>query len=204
MKFSNIIVFFAIIATTVSASAVPPLRLTNFANVVNEGYVEVWKNGRWGSVCVNQQVPWIPHAAMVVCRQLGLAGVRSAVVNTGYSQVPLPNYGALSCSYGTEPNVLAPSCNRADQVQYTTCNEDHFGYLYVSCLKSFASQKEEVEAESILNGNYSSQNVIMGSSLVGVAILVAAFIVRKRRAAAANVVNKAIPLAENDQMKETI
>eukprot|EP00298_Acanthocystis_sp_HF-20_P011862 c19608_g1_i4.p1 GENE.c19608_g1_i4~~c19608_g1_i4.p1 ORF type:complete len:202 (+),score=70.77 c19608_g1_i4:68-673(+) len=201
MKFSNIIVFFAIIATTVSASAVPPLRLTNFANVVNEGYVEVWKNGRWGSVCVNQQVPWIPHAAMVVCRQLGLGGFRSAGWSAGYSQVPLPNYGDLSCETGNEANVLA--CRRAEEAAYTTCNGPNYGYLYVTCVKSFAGQKEEVEAESILNGNYSSQNVIMGSSLVGAAILVTAFIVRKRRAAA-NVVNKGIPLAENDQMKETI
>ena len=47
------------------------VRLFKGSNM-NEGIVEVCKNGLWGSICYDPDDPWGAPESRVICRQLGL------------------------------------------------------------------------------------------------------------------------------------
>ncbi|EDV29084.1 uncharacterized protein TRIADDRAFT_19518, partial [Trichoplax adhaerens] len=58
------------------------VRLTN-THLRNQGTVEVYVNGRWGTVCDKN---WNMHNAMVVCRQLGFSKAQAATCCNKFGQ----------------------------------------------------------------------------------------------------------------------
>ena len=49
----------------------------------NYGRVEIYHNGRWGTVCDDH---WTMNEANVVCRQLGYPGARQALRSAAYGE----------------------------------------------------------------------------------------------------------------------
>ena len=68
----------------------------------NEGRVEVYYNGRWGTVCTNNG--WNDKYASLVCVQLGFASGESADFGYGYGTVLLD---IVMCSIN---NTFPASC----------------------------------------------------------------------------------------------
>ena len=68
----------------------------------NEGRVEVYHNGAWGTVCDDR---WDINDATVVCRQLGYSGATSALdeAHFGAGSGPI-HYDQVACT-GTETRL---------------------------------------------------------------------------------------------------
>ena len=68
------------------------------------GYLEVWREGRWGAMCVDGGGDWDKSSADVVCRHLGYSSsLQHDLGNTSYAAVPhsvLTLTDGLSCSQG--------------------------------------------------------------------------------------------------------
>ena len=60
----------------------PAVRLMGGSNS-NEGRVEVFANGTWGTVCDNS---WGLNDAMVICRELGFVGAWEAVTQAAFGR----------------------------------------------------------------------------------------------------------------------
>ncbi|KAK5856246.1 hypothetical protein PBY51_007854 [Eleginops maclovinus] len=70
-----------------------------FGGGVSEGRVEIYHNGKWGTVCDDS---WDMAEAQVVCRQLHFPGAKSVVIGKNYGKVSGPIWlDDLSCT-GTE------------------------------------------------------------------------------------------------------
>ncbi len=83
-------------------------------NVASEGRVEVYHNGRWGTVCDDF---WDADDAMVVCRQLGyIYGIPSSRIAFGQGQGPVWLYD-VRCT-GSESNLLNCQHNRYRYYHY--------------------------------------------------------------------------------------
>eukprot|EP00298_Acanthocystis_sp_HF-20_P011863 c19608_g2_i1.p1 GENE.c19608_g2_i1~~c19608_g2_i1.p1 ORF type:complete len:332 (+),score=117.75 c19608_g2_i1:42-1037(+) len=145
------------------------LRLVNQNGAVaqNEGWVEVFYDHRWGSFCVNRNSDsWTSNAAAVVCRQLGIPGPSSGLVNTGYSGISVTTYADLSCISGTETSVefcgrlVAPRSN-----VYNTCNRGNYGYLYVRCGNPTPSRQPVLPSPSAAPSPAASQPPVLPSAL---------------------------------------
>ena len=69
----------------------------------NKGRVEVYHNGKWGTVCDDQ---WDMNDAKVVCRQLGFSGVLQAhrTATFGRGKGPI-HFDELRCD-GTEERLI--------------------------------------------------------------------------------------------------
>lgn len=59
-----------------------PIRLVG-GGLDNYGRVEIYHNGRWGTVCDDH---WTMNEANVVCRQLGYPGARQALRSAAYGE----------------------------------------------------------------------------------------------------------------------
>ncbi|XP_030631021.1 neurotrypsin [Chanos chanos] len=102
----------------------PPLRLVGGEEDF-EGRVEVFRDGRWGTVCDDQ---WDNMDAEVVCRQLGLGGVPKAWSWAHFGQGMGPILlDAVQCS-GNELSL--EECPHSDWEQH---NCDHMEDAGVSC-----------------------------------------------------------------------
>ncbi|XP_069558966.1 galectin-3-binding protein A-like [Brachyistius frenatus] len=74
------------------------------SNSIHEGRVEVYHDGRWGTVCDDN---WDMTEAQVVCRQLSFPGAKSVVTGKDYGQAPVPIWlDEINCK-GTESHLVA-------------------------------------------------------------------------------------------------
>ncbi|NWX96103.1 NETR protein, partial [Nothoprocta ornata] len=90
-----------------------------------EGRVEVYHNGKWGTICDDQ---WDDRDAEVVCRQLGLSGNPKALSWAHYGQGSGPILlDEVECS-GNELSL--DQCKKSDWGQQ---NCDHIEDAGVSC-----------------------------------------------------------------------
>ncbi|NXC47959.1 NETR protein, partial [Penelope pileata] len=90
-----------------------------------EGRVEVYHDGKWGTICDDQ---WDDHDAEVVCRQLGLSGNPKALSWAHYGQGSGPILlDEVECS-GNELSL--DQCKKSDWGQQ---NCDHIEDAGVSC-----------------------------------------------------------------------
>ncbi|XP_041853424.1 galectin-3-binding protein A-like [Melanotaenia boesemani] len=70
---------------------------------VSEGRVEVYHDGKWGTVCDDE---WDINEAQVVCRQLNFPGAKSVVFGKDYGQAPGPIWlDDIACK-GTETQLV--------------------------------------------------------------------------------------------------
>ncbi|XP_017280938.1 galectin-3-binding protein B [Kryptolebias marmoratus] len=75
---------------------------------VSEGRVEVYHDGKWGTVCDDK---WDVTEAQVVCRQLNFPGAKSVVVGKDYGQAPGPIWlDEIKCT-GTEKQLVSCKFN---------------------------------------------------------------------------------------------
>ena len=89
------------------------------------GYVQVWRGGRWGAMCVARPGDWSKSSADVVCRHLGYSdSLQHSLGDTPYAAVPssvLTVTDGLSCSQGEGLGSLS-QC----QLSFSqTCHRDN-------------------------------------------------------------------------------
>lgn len=78
------------------------LRLSGSTDA-SEGRVEVYHEGRWGTVCDDN---WDMAEAQVVCRQLNFPGAKSVLIGRQYEQAPGPIWlDDINCK-GTEKHLV--------------------------------------------------------------------------------------------------
>ncbi|XP_042360679.1 galectin-3-binding protein A-like [Plectropomus leopardus] len=74
-----------------------------FGGSVSEGRVEVYHDGKWGTVCDDG---WDMAEAQVVCRQLRFPGAKSVLIGRTYGKAPGPIWlDDLTCE-GTEKHLI--------------------------------------------------------------------------------------------------
>ena len=95
----------------------------------NEGRVEVYYNGEWGTVCDDG---WDDTDAGVVCRQLGFGSSGTAIGSAGFGQGSgLAWLGGVTC-FGNESNIL--NCGRLSINITRSCS--HSKDAGVNCSRS--------------------------------------------------------------------
>ena len=93
----------------------------------NEGIVEVYYNGRWGSVCY---YGWDEHDANVVCKQLGFKSAELAYFGTTTTAyILLEN---LTCS---KNDTILANCGHYGVGIKAECNK--YSYNTVAAVKCF-------------------------------------------------------------------
>ncbi|KAM3597303.1 uncharacterized protein V6R79_002794 [Siganus canaliculatus] len=118
------------------------LRLTG-SQSVSEGRVEIYHNGKWGTVCDDG---WDMAEAQVVCRQLRFPGAKSVVTGKDYGQVSGPiwlddikcngtethlstcdfkNWGVSDCSHKEDVGVICETHNSNMTIVDSTHSLDH-------------------------------------------------------------------------------
>jgi hypothetical protein len=124
-----------VICPTYSVNVTRPVRLMINSSVsTNEGRVEIYNNGKWGTICDNQ---WSYADALVVCRMLGFrSAVRAyerAYFGHGTGKIWLDN---VQCA-GTEAmltdcfsnNFTAVTCTHAQDAGVACTNYTQSDYL---------------------------------------------------------------------------
>ena len=104
-------------------------------NSYDEGRVEIYYNGEWGTVCSNG---WDDTDASVVCKQLGFGSSGTAILNVhafgpGTGRVFLSN---VSC---TNNDTTLSSCGHIG-VGIVTCGCNHYKDAGVTCNSMFVSK----------------------------------------------------------------
>ena len=102
----------------------------------NEGFVEIYHDGQWGSICRDR---WDFKAGIVACRQLGYAN--ASTVDCCSTAIPrlgpywFPN---LQCS-GSESNIKScPQFSWGNASSSTLCTRDTAYPATVRCLGELA------------------------------------------------------------------
>ena len=85
----------------------PTIRLVGSENS-NEGRVELYHQGEWGTVCDDS---WDLSDAGVVCRQLGFLGASEAVSNAGFGE-------------GTGPTLLDEVACSGEEARLENCSSN--------------------------------------------------------------------------------
>ncbi|NXX20807.1 NETR protein, partial [Podargus strigoides] len=127
-----------------------------------EGRVEVYHDGKWGTICDDQ---WDDRDAEVVCRQLGLSGNAKALSWAHYGQGSGPILlDEVECS-GNELSL--DQCKKSDWGQQ---NCDHIEDAGVSCdpftgtdLQLYASQMQPVLIPYYTACSADSQSPLQGT-----------------------------------------
>ena len=103
-----------------------PIRLVD-GRSINEGRVEVWHNGQWGTVC---ESGWNYNNVKVVCRQLGLSYVNAEIKTGAYFDNGTRHVwlNDVVCT-GSEENLW--SCEHTKMGANTSCT--HNFYVGVVC-----------------------------------------------------------------------
>ena len=104
-------------------------------NTYDEGRVEVYYNGEWGTVCNDG---WDDTDASVVCKQLGYGSSGTAILNvyafgTGIDRIFL---SSVSCSSN---DTALSSCGH-NGVGIATCGCNHYKDAGVSCNSMFVDK----------------------------------------------------------------
>ena len=100
------------------------LRLTGGSSY-NEGRVEVYYNGEWGTVCDDG---WDDTDASIVCRQLGFGSSGTAIGSAGFGQGSGPVWLTFVMCSGSE--FILPNCGHLG-INITSC--DHSKDAGVIC-----------------------------------------------------------------------
>ena len=93
----------------------------------NEGTVEVYYNGQWGTVCDDG---WDDTDAAVVCRQLGFGSSGTAIGSAGFGQGSGPIWLDSVTCFGSETILL--NCGHRG-VNITSCAHAHTNDAGVTC-----------------------------------------------------------------------
>uniref|UniRef100_A0A672G767 Galectin-3-binding protein A-like n=1 Tax=Salarias fasciatus TaxID=181472 RepID=A0A672G767_SALFA len=109
----------------------------------SEGRVEVYHEGRWGTVCDDN---WDMAEAQVVCRQLNFPGAKSVIIGRQYQQAPGPiwlddincngtekhlvkcefkSWGETDCSHKEDVGVLCQTGSTNETINDSTHSLDH-------------------------------------------------------------------------------
>ena len=120
---------YALVLLCLSTCAVPPegnVRLVGGPSL-NEGHVEVYHNGKWGTVCDDG---WDIDDASVVCRQLGhlLATGAPGGATFGAGSGPIW-YGEVNCT-GNERNLT--QCSHSGVGVHKCVHGDDAGVICAS------------------------------------------------------------------------
>ena len=100
----------------------------------DEGRVEVYYNGLWGTVC---NVGWDDTDASVVCKQLGIGSSGTAILNVNIFG---PGTGRIFLS-----NIMCSSSDKTlsgcghKTVGVTACECDHYKDVGITCNSKFIS-----------------------------------------------------------------
>ncbi|XP_029945294.1 galectin-3-binding protein A-like isoform X2 [Salarias fasciatus] len=109
----------------------------------SEGRVEVYHEGRWGTVCDDN---WDMAEAQVVCRQLNFPGAKSLIIGRQYQQAPGPiwlddinckgtekhlvncefkSWGETDCSHKEDVGVVCQTGSTNETINDSTHSLDH-------------------------------------------------------------------------------
>uniref|UniRef100_A0A1X7VF72 SRCR domain-containing protein n=1 Tax=Amphimedon queenslandica TaxID=400682 RepID=A0A1X7VF72_AMPQE len=144
------------------------LRLTG-GNYTNEGLIEVYCNGAWGTVCDNT---FSATAARIVCRQLGYNSYYR------YNTLPIVGdtpqsiwYNSLSCS---STYSCLSSCQSCPSSSSTTCV--HAEDVTIVCYSSSTSSSTTVTTSTCQTTSSSDSDGLSGGAIAGIVIGVIVFI----------------------------
>ncbi|XP_019849174.1 PREDICTED: deleted in malignant brain tumors 1 protein-like isoform X2 [Amphimedon queenslandica] len=144
------------------------LRLTS-GNYTNEGLIEVYCNGAWGTVCDNT---FSATAARIVCRQLGYNSYYR------YNTLPIVGdtpqsiwYNSLSCS---SSDTCLSSCQSCPSSSSTTCV--HAEDVTIVCYSLSTSSSTTVTTSTCQTTSSSDSGGLSGGAIAGIVIGVIVFI----------------------------